>query len=95
MRVRWTKRAEYRLYDGTKYIRKENPEAAKKVITAIRRVVDKIAEHPYLSPQSRAFSGFREAVVPRYPFVIWYRVKEDEQIVEILTIWHTSQDRFR
>lgn len=93
MQVRWTKRAEYRLYKGTEYIRGNNPEMAKKVITAIRSIANNLSEFPYLSPPHKEFQGFREAVVPQYPFVVWYRVKEKEQIIEISTVWHTSQDR--
>ena len=93
MRVRWTKRAEHRLYERTEYIRESHPDVAKKVITAIRNVTDNLGHFPYSYHTHNEFQDFREAVVPRYPFVVWYRIKEKEQMVEIMTVWHTSQDR--
>ena len=86
--------AKHRLYSGTEYIRENNPVVAKNVITAIRKVANGLGEFPYISSVHEEFYGFREIVVPKYPFVVWYRVKEKEQIVEIVTVWHTSQDRF-
>lgn len=93
MKVRWSKEAEISLYEVTEYIREVDPETAKKVISAIREKTKHLGRFPFIAPLHKKFSDFREAVISNYPFVIWYRVKEDEKLVEIILVWHSSQDR--
>jgi toxin ParE1/3/4 len=93
MRVRWTLKARNSLLDSTEYIRKANPEAATRVITKIHQTVSNLPQTPYLAPSSLDFPGYRELYISNYPFVIWYRVKDTEQIVEVSFVWHTAQNR--
>ena len=93
MKIRWTKIAETRLLNRTEYIREDNPEIARQVITTIRNVANRLSKHPYIFPPHNEFPGFREADVPHSSFVIWYRIKEKEQVVEIVTVWHAAQDQ--
>ena len=93
MKVRWSRDAEISLYEVTEYIREVDPNAAKKVISAIREKTNYLERFPLIATLHKKFSDFREAVISNYPFVIWYRVKEQEYLVEIILIWHTSQNR--
>ena len=93
MRVKWIPEAKDSLFEVTEYIRKENPEAAKRVISHIRRSTARLSQNPSLGPVSTKLPRYRELVITRYPFLVWYRVEEDQQIVEIRLVWHSSQDR--
>ncbi|MBF0448189.1 MAG: type II toxin-antitoxin system RelE/ParE family toxin [Magnetococcales bacterium] len=75
MRLKWTKRGLNSLFSETEYIRNENPAIAVDVITKIYHSVDYLKDHPNMGPESR-FQGIRELIIPKYPFIIWYRVKE-------------------
>ena len=93
MRVKWIPEAKNSLFEVTDYIRKENPEVARRVISHIRRSASRLSHSPHLGSVSTKFPRYRELVITRYPFVVWYRVEEDQQIVEIRLVWHSAQDR--
>lgn len=93
MRVRWTQHARKSLFRATEYIREHNPEAAVKVSTKIHQVTSNLSRTPYIAPPSQFFSGYRELFVSQYPFVVWYQVREDENLVVITNVWHTAQNR--
>ena len=95
MRVEWTKEAKDALFEVTEYIRTENPEAARKVVSHIHHAATLLSQNPYLAPISQRHPEYREMIISRYPFVIWYEVFEEESLVEISLIWHTAQNRFR
>lgn len=93
MRVKWVPEAKESLFEVTEYIRKENPETAKRVITQIHKSTALLSQNPYLAPPSQKFPDYRELFISRYPFVVWYRVEDDKQVIEIRLVWHTSQHR--
>jgi toxin ParE1/3/4 len=93
MKVRWTLKARNSLFTATEYIRKANPEAAIKILTKIHESTSHLSAIPYIAPDSQDFPGYRELFISDYPFVIWYQVKEDENLVEITFVWHTAQNR--
>jgi len=55
----------------------------------IERVIDRIARHPESAPRLAQRPDVRVALVIRYPYKIFYRVRGDG--VEILHIRHTSR----
>lgn len=59
------------------------------VVVRIERAVERLAKHPLSGPLGTV-EGTREVVVPGLPYVIVYRVTENE--VEILRVWHARQD---
>ncbi|MGN7613965.1 type II toxin-antitoxin system RelE/ParE family toxin [Magnetococcales bacterium HHB-1] len=93
MRVKWIPEAKNSLFEVTTYIRENNPKAAKRVISHIRRTTSSLSQNPYLAPMSTKFPRYRELIITRYPFVIWYQVKEEQQLIEIRLVWHAAQDR--
>ena len=91
MRVRYTPRAFSDRERIIEYLRERSPVGARNVAASIRDTVAQLREHP--------LSGFltndpevRVVFVVRYPYKIFYRVRE---IVEILHIRHTSRRQHR
>jgi addiction module RelE/StbE family toxin len=93
MRVKWIPEAKTSLFEVTEYIREANPEAARRIISHIHESATRLSQNPYLAPASTKFPNYRELSISRYPFVVWYRVKEDQKVVEIRLVWHTAQNR--
>ncbi len=90
MRLEWTSRARMTLFSSTNYIRKENPEKASEVITNIHKLVDNLKVFPKMGIETK-FSNVRDLINPEYDFVVRYHIRGD--VIEILVVWHTSQDR--
>jgi plasmid stabilization system protein ParE len=55
---------------------------------AVQRVLGQIAAQPDFYPQ--VFQDVREALVPGYPYCIYYR-EEPGQVV-VLSVFHTARD---
>ena len=88
MRVRWLETAIRSLDTAMAYIAQDDEEAASSISEHIRLRVESLREHPHKGRQGRVF-GTRELVFDKIPFIIPYRVKNDE--VQILNVFHTSQ----
>jgi toxin ParE1/3/4 len=87
MRVRYTPRAFSDRERIIEYLRERSPVGARNVATSIRDAVAQLGEHP-LSGYRTNDPEVRVVFVVRYPYKIFYRVRE---IVEILHIRHTSR----
>jgi addiction module RelE/StbE family toxin len=70
------------------FIAEDNPHAAARVLTAIRVAVDRLDHHPSLGRAGRV-EGTRELIISNAPYIVAYRVVENE--VRILAIIHTSR----
>lgn len=88
MRLRYLTSAHHDLHLIYEYIARDNPTAARRVITAIRREAQILTEHPHIGKPGQV-EGTREQVHGRYPYIIAYRVKNDE--IQILGIVHSSR----
>jgi toxin ParE1/3/4 len=88
MRVRWTARARDGFRWQTRYIARDSPAAARQVATRVRDAVHSLATHPLQGRPGRVVDT-RELVVPRTPFTVAYRVRE--QTVEVVGIVHQAQ----
>jgi plasmid stabilization system protein ParE len=55
------------------------------------RVEAVIASNPYLYEENLLF--IRRALLQRFPYTVYYRIDEEEQIIIILGILHQRQDR--
>jgi plasmid stabilization system protein ParE len=72
------------------YLVARNPEAAARVVGAIRKAFEQLRKRPFMGrpgdePGTREWSG-----VP-YSYVIVYRVLETERLLEIAGVFHTAQ----
>ena len=88
MRLRYLTGAHQDLRLIFEYIAKNNPAAARRVITAIRNEAQTLIEHHHLG-RSGQIEGTRELVHGRHPYVIAYRVQGNE--VQVLGVVHTSR----
>lgn len=88
LEVRWLKRALANLEAEAEYIPRDNPVAARRVVTAIEQAVEALARHPAMGRHGRV-EGTRELVVPGTPYVIPYRVRERR--VEMLRVFHAAR----
>ncbi|MBE7200650.1 type II toxin-antitoxin system RelE/ParE family toxin [Methylobacterium hispanicum] len=89
MTLRLSRRAALRLRQIGTYLRVRDPQAARGVEQAMRDAFALLAEHPAagreVHPEVRRF------VLPRLPYVIYYRVDGPDAQVTIITVRHTAQ----
>ena len=89
MRLRWTKRAERDLDDIASYIGQDSPAAAARVVLElIDHVETRLPGRPAIGRPGRVL-GTRELVIGGLPYIVPYRVREND--IEILRVLHTSR----
>jgi len=84
----WSPRAIAHLAHLRSYIAHNNPNAAKRLATALLDAVERLAEQPNLGRPGRV-AGTRELVVPGTPYVIPYRLRGDR--LEVIAVFHSRQ----
>ena len=90
MKIRYTPSALKNLEDIGAYIALENPRAAERVFHKIRATIESLAFFPLLGHPGHV-EGTLEFVVPGLPYIIVYRITEDE--MHILNVFHGAQER--
>jgi toxin ParE1/3/4 len=85
VRVRWLRAALANLDAEAEYIARDDPAAAARVVQAITNAVDCLKQYPAMGRPGR-ITGTRELVVSDTPYIIPYRVRENE--VEIVRVFH-------
>jgi toxin ParE1/3/4 len=90
MRVRWTLAAADDLQQIHEYLKEHHPTLAPSTVIALREAIRSLKKFPSRG-RPGAVDGTRELLHERLPYIVAYRVKEDA--VEILHIWHPSQER--
>ena len=88
MRVKWLKRAIKSLDAAMAHIAQEDENAAREISDYIHARVESLQEQPYLGRPGRIF-GTKELVMDKYPFIVPYRMKNQE--IQILRVFHTSR----
>jgi addiction module RelE/StbE family toxin len=88
VRIEWTDRALTDLAAVYGYIAADNEAAARQVIAAIRKTVDRLEMFPALGRRSRN-PLLRELVVDQY--IVVYAVRRDRVVV--IRVWHGAQRR--
>lgn len=88
MQVKWLRRALRNLEQEAAYIARDNPLAAARLVAEVDAVTRLLTLHPDMGRPGRV-PGTRELVMPDFPYIIPYRVRE--QRVEILRVFHTSR----
>ena len=88
MKVRWRKNAQLDLAEIDAHIRQENPPAANRVVSAIRRETVQLAHTPLVGRLGRV-GNTRELVMTKFPFIVAYQVTPSA--VEILAVIHTAR----
>jgi toxin ParE1/3/4 len=88
MIVYWSAASVKHLHEIVGYIQGESATGAISTRRRIREMVQRVGQMPY-SGRSGRIDGTREAVVPRTPYIVTYRISA--QAVEILGIWHSAR----
>jgi len=90
MNIRYSARARTQIGLIHEFIAERNVAAATAVIAHIRKAVHLLASSPRLGRITDE-KDVRMLVVSRFPFVVFYTVRNDEILV--MNVRHTSQDR--
>jgi toxin ParE1/3/4 len=88
MRVRYTPEAFSDRERILEYLGERSPDGARNVAASIRDAVVQVSDQPH-SGYRTDNPEVRVTFVVRYPYKIFYRVRDD--VVEILHIRHTSR----
>jgi len=80
MKVRYTKRSLANIDRIFRYIARENPGAATRVIERIEGLIGQLADVPEMG-ESEEMAGIRKLVARPFPYLIFYEVAVDEIIV--------------
>ncbi len=86
MQVKWLRKAALNLEHAHDYLAKEDPRVAQEFVFEVYRLVHLLVSQPAMGRPGRV-PGTRELVVQPYPFLIPYRVKDEE--IQILRVFHT------
>jgi addiction module RelE/StbE family toxin len=87
--LRWTRRAERDLDEIASYIGQDSPAAAARVVLElIDHVEANLPGHPAIGRPGRVL-GTRELVIGGLPYIVPYRVREND--IEVLRVLHTSR----
>ncbi|MBK6706268.1 MAG: type II toxin-antitoxin system RelE/ParE family toxin [Sphingomonadales bacterium] len=88
--VQWSNDALDDLERQAVTIARDNPDAARRVAKRIRATGDNLAD--FATGHPGRVSGTYEKSVARLPYIIAYALNEDESVVTILHVIHTSRN---
>jgi len=74
------------------WIAKDNPSAARSVISRILDAIERLGEFPGLGHEGKV-AGTREWVVRRLPYIIVYEVDAAHDELRVLAILHGARNR--
>ena len=86
MEIIWRASALNDLEAVREFIVQDNPRAAARVLTSIRAAVGRLGRHPSLGRAGRV-DGTRELIIANAPYIVAYRVVENQ--IRILAVIHT------
>ena len=90
--VTWMPAAKRNLREIREYLTRREPSAVDLVLDTISDLVATLPEWPHRGEIFRRLNGvvIRETLAGNYR--VFFRVDEDERLIEILRVWHTSRD---
>jgi len=89
LRLRWTKRADRDLDEIAEYIGQDSAAAAARVVLElIDQVESLLPSHLGIGRPGRV-PGTRELVIGKLPYIVPYRVRDQQ--IEVLRVLHTSR----
>jgi plasmid stabilization system protein ParE len=89
MRLRLTPQAQSDVEAIAAYLEARNPRGALHVETAIQAALVLIGRYPEIGPMGRR--RVRRFALPRYPYLIFYRLDASADAIAILAIRHASR----
>lgn len=91
MIIVWLPVARDNLNAAIEWIADDSPSAALTQLDEIEQQVELLASFPDMGRAGRV-DGTRELVIARTPFILIYRVRPKESLVEILRLLHGAQN---
>ena len=89
MRIRLTPQAKADAEEIAAYLEPRSPEGAQRVEEAIQEALALIARYPEIGHERQ--QRVRRFALPRYPYLIFYRVDEPSDAVEVFAIRHAAR----
>jgi addiction module RelE/StbE family toxin len=89
MKVRLARKAFADLSDIETYLIRHFPEKEEKTRARLRSIFEQLTQFPQIGHKGKV-SGTREYNIPGLPYLIVYRVQEDE--LQILRIFHGARN---
>ena len=80
--------ARYEFDEAVDWYERRRTGRGAKFSASVQAVFDRIVESPQFYP--KALEDVRKALVPKYPYCIYYRVEDDKIVV--LAVFYTSRD---
>jgi toxin ParE1/3/4 len=90
MRIEWLPQALADFDDAMNWIAERNPQAARQSAEAVYRQIAQLTAHPHIGRIGRV-PKTRELVISQTHFVTPYRVKTQENLIEILAFMHNAR----
>ena len=87
VRVLWSATAVKHLQEAVDFLQEESSRGASTFRRRILEMKRRVGQMPYSGRVGR-IDGTREAVVPRTPYILVYRVSE--KTADVLGIWHAA-----
>lgn len=88
MKIAYAPRALRDLQSIADYLQSRNPQGSSRVLAAIKATIETLASLPHIGVTLDK-AGHRRVPVPRYPYLIFYRISSDELF--ILHIRHSAR----
>lgn len=76
--------------DAMQWIAERNPQAAAATAAVVYQQVVQLNQHPQLGRPGRV-PGTRELVISQTHFIAPYRIRSEEQLIEILAFMHDAR----
>jgi toxin ParE1/3/4 len=90
-RLIWAPAARLDLKDLVAYIAEDNPTAARKFMRSLFQVVERLSQFPRSGRIVPEFKDPNLREVIRRPCRIVYRIKSEEEVIEIVRVWHGAR----
>lgn len=92
MKLRFTRRAVQDLQQIGDYVHNHNPDAARRVRSAILGSLRTLLLFPHAG-RKQSVDGVRKFVTHRYPYIVYYSMDAGEDELVILSIQHPARGR--
>lgn len=88
MQILWTKLAIADLNAAYEFIVESNPTAAPELIQRVEKALETLRQFPEIGRVGRV-KGTRELVIPQTPFIIPYRIQNNQ--IQLLAFMHSAR----
>lgn len=90
--VIWSDDAQHDYFDILRYIAKDNPDAAERVVDAIEQAGNNLGE--FATGRPGRVNGTYEKLVPRLSYILAYAIafQDGREVIAILRVIHMARD---